>query len=91
MKLFEVLQKNVTPLSEQELKARLADFDWKYEFATSSYHQQRGRRELELLENQVYSLWKQDPERAISLWQEYCPWAVAGSVPSFILRLEAQE
>ncbi len=91
MKVFEVLRKDLTPLPEQELISRLSNFDWKYEFSTSSTEQLRGERELQLLENQVYQLWKQSPERALNLWEEYCPWAPKGAVPSFIMRLEAQE
>ena len=91
MKLFEVLRKDLTPLSERELVGRLRDFDWKYEFSTSSQAQARGEKELQLLENQIYLLWKQEPEKALSLWTSFCPWAVAGSTPSFIMRLEAQE
>jgi hypothetical protein len=91
MKLFEVLRKDLTPLSERELVARLRDFDWKYEFSNNSRVQAKGQRELELLENQVYQLWKQEPEKAVALWHAHCPWAAKGTTPSFIMRLEAQE
>lgn len=91
MKLFEVLRKDLTPLSERELVARLRDFDWKYEFSQNGKQYKRAEAELELLENQVYLLWKQNPERALALWDAHCPWSAKGGVPSFIMRLESQE
>lgn len=91
MKVFEVLQKDAVSLPEGELEERLSRFDWKYEFADSSYQRAKGQRELELLENQVYQLWKRQPERALELWQAHCPWSVVGATPSFIRRLEVQE
>jgi hypothetical protein len=91
MKVFEILRDDVQTVSEEQIKDRLSKFDWLYEYQSDSRKVSRGARELELLENLVYRLWKQNPDRAIQLWSEHCPGAAAGVVPSFIFRLENQD
>lgn len=88
MKVFEILQQNVT---EETLATRLKSFDWKYEFAEDVRRQQRGHQAMMQLEAQMYEFWKKNPERACELWVKYSPFGKPGVTPSFILRLETQE
>jgi len=93
MKVFEVLHTDLPQVSEEQILARLKSFDWQYEFAEDFRRISSGNRELELLENMVYQLWKTQPERAVSIWNEHCQSAPADktATPSFILRLQLQE
>lgn len=91
MKVFEILREDIANVSEEQVAARLKAFNWKYEFADDFRKQARGEQEMQVLENMVYQLWKNKPERAVKLWNESCPGADAGTTPSFIFRLQAQE
>lgn len=87
MKVSEILQ---GPVTEEIVASRLKNFDWKYEFAEDIRRQQRGHQAMLQLESQVYEFWKQNPERAITLWTKHSPYGKEGVTPSFILRLESQ-
>jgi len=93
MKVFEILRNDTPAVTEQQIIDRLKNFDWKYEFSEDTRTVQKGEKELEILENMVYRLWKTNPDRAIQIWTEHAP-GYSGQtkvVPSFIFRLQAQE
>ena len=92
MKVFEILRNDVSVVTEQQIIERLKSFDWKYEWSEDTRKIKRAEKELELLENMVYILWKSNPDRAIEIWNNNSP-GLAGKtvVPSFIHRLEYQE
>jgi len=93
MKVFEILRDDVQKVTEQQVIDRMVAFDWKYEFSDNVSRMAWGQRELELIENQVYQLWKQNPARAVELWNTHSPGAPEDKSvePSFIFRLQAQE
>ncbi len=93
MKVFEILRNDITAITEQQIIDRLKAFDWKYEFSEDSRKVQKGEKELEILENLIYRLWKTSPEKAVKIWNENTP-GFSGQttiVPSFIFRLQSQE
>jgi hypothetical protein len=93
MKVFEILRKDVAEVTEQQVIDRIKNFDWKYEFSDDVSRITWGTRELELIENMVYQVYKKKPEAAINIWNEYSPESTGDKsiVPSFILRLESQD
>lgn len=92
MKVFEILRSDIPALTEEQIIGRLKTFDWKYEFSEDSRRVMKGERELEVLENIVYRLWKTNPDRAVQIWNEHSPGSARSTtVPSFIFRLQAQE
>ena len=93
MKVFEVLRTDIAPVAEKSLISRLKSFDWKYEFSNDFMKRAVCEREMESLENQIYQLWKQNPDRAVELWNKYCPYVPEDKniTPSFIFRLQSQE
>lgn len=92
MKVFEILRNDVTAVTEQQIIERLKSFDWKYEWSEDTRRTARGEKELELLENMVYRLWKTNPAKAVQIWNENTPGTSDKTVtPSFIFRLQAQE
>jgi hypothetical protein len=96
MRVFEILRDDVEAVSEAVLTEKLASFDWKYEYADDLNRQTRGLRQLALLENMVYQFWKQEPDKAIALWNKFSgadkhAGFDAQTMPSFILRLQSQE
>lgn len=93
MKVFEILRDDVKAVTEQQVIDRMAGFDWKYEFSDDVSRITCGSRELELIENMVYRLWKMDPDRAVRVWNENCPDSPSDKTiaPSFIFRLQNQE
>jgi hypothetical protein len=93
MKVFEILRDDVKSVTEQQVIDRMQAFDWKYEFSDDVTRIAWGGRELELIENMVYQLWKKNPDRAVQIWNEHCPMAPSDKAvaPSFIFRLQAQE
>lgn len=93
MKVFEVLRNDVTQVTEDQVVDRLKSFDWRYEFSNDFRRISSGQRELELIENMVYRLWKTSPQKAVDLWNTYCPDVPANRAvtPSFILRLQSQD
>jgi len=93
MKVFEILRNDITAVTEQQIIDRLKAFNWKYEFSESASVVQKGEKELELLENMIYRLWKTNPEKAVQIWSEHAP-GYSGQttvVPSFIFRLQSQD
>lgn len=93
MKVFEVLRSDVTPVTEEQIINRLKGLDWRYEFSDDFRRIARGQREVEIVENMVYQLWKTKPDRAVQIWNENCPFVPEDKtvVPTFIFRLQAQE
>lgn len=93
MKVFEILRDDVKSVTEEQIVERMQRFDWKYEFSDDVSRIAAGLREMELIENMVYQFWKQNPDKAVALWWEHSDGAPADRtiVPSFILRLQAQE
>ena len=93
MKVFEILRNDVPPMTEEQVIARLKAFDWSYEFSDDFRRQAHGRREMEILENLVYRLWKQNPENAVRIWNEHCPYVSEdrNTTPSFIFSLQYQD
>ena len=93
MKVFEILRNDVKVLTEQQVIDRMKRFDWMYEFSDNAAQLSAGNRELELIENMVYQLWKINPDKTVQLWNTHCPDTPTDKtiVPSFILRLKAQD
>ena len=93
MKVFEILYGNIPQLTVEDIAARLRSFDWKYEYSDDLSRIASGNKQLELLENMVYQLWKKNPEEAILLWNKNTPLATEdiSVVPSFIYRLANQD
>ena len=93
MKVFEILYKHEIAISEEDVANRLKSFDWQYEFSPDLSKIAIGNKQLELLENMVYQIWKKDPVKAVTLWYANTPVGTsdASVVPSFILRLAAQD
>jgi hypothetical protein len=93
MKVFEILRDDVKSVTEEQIIERMKRFDWKYEFSDDMSRVTSGLREMELIENMVYQFWKQNPNKAVKLWWDYSDGAPSDRtiVPSFILRLQAQE
>lgn len=93
MKVFEILRDDVKSVTEEQIVERMQRFDWKYEFSDDVSRIATGLREMELIENMVYQFWKQNPDKAVALWWENSDGAPEDRtiVPSFILRLQAQE
>lgn len=91
MKVFEILNRDIPTITESDLINKLKHFNWKYEFSENYIVQLKGKREMELLENQIYGLWKKNPDLAIKLWNEHYPGAQKDSVPTFIWRLQLQD
>lgn len=92
MKVFEILSDNTKSVTEQDVIDRMKNFDWKYEFSDNVSRIAWGNRELELIENLVFGLWKQSPDRAVEIWNELSPASPTDKtiVPSFLLRLKNQ-
>jgi hypothetical protein len=90
MKVFEVLRKDLDAISEEEIASRLNRFNWDYEFQPNL---RKNLKELEILENLVYQVWKKNPEKAVQIWNENTPYSQKDKtiVPSFIFRLQAQD
>ena len=93
MKVFELLRSDIKVVSEEQIVERMKRFDWKYEFAEDISRIAWGNRELEIIENMIYQMWKASPDKAVALWNEHGQGTPADKtvVPSFIFRLEAQE
>jgi hypothetical protein len=93
MKVFELLRPEVQEVTEQQVIARIKDYDWKSEFSDDVSRITWGMRELELIENMVYQVYKKSPDNAINIWNEYSPEGTGDKsiVPSFILRLQSQD
>jgi hypothetical protein len=93
MKLLEVLRRDVKPVSEEQVILRLQAFDWRYEFADDFRRISAGQREMQVIENIVYQLWKINPARAVQIWNEHCPYVHEDKsrTPSFIYRLQSQD
>lgn len=94
MKVSEVLQDEVVPVTEEQVVARLKTADWRYEFSDDFRRISSGQREMQVIESMVFRFWKQNPDRAIAMWNEHCPFTKdvdKATVPSFIYRLQSQE
>ena len=93
MKVFEILRSDISAVSEQQIVERMRSFDWKYEFSDNVRQLAYGAKELEIIENMTYQLWKKNPERAVALWNSNAPNMPSdlSATPSFIYRLQAQE
>lgn len=79
-----------TNVSEQQVIERLQGFDWAHDFSNDFVKIATGQREMRVIENLVYKLWKNDPDRAIEIWNTYCPYVSEdkNTIPSFIYRLQ---
>jgi hypothetical protein len=86
MKLFEL--RNL-PLTEEVVADRIKNADWMYEFCDDTRRQERGQLEMDRLESMVFEYWKQNPEKAVELWNTLSPVGARDKkmVPSFIVRL----
>lgn len=93
MKVFEILRNDVKQVNEAQVLERMKNFDWKYEFSDNVSRITWGNRELEIIENMVYQLWKKAPDRAVQIWNDNSGEGLQGNTitPSFILRLQSQE
>lgn len=93
MKVFEILHGVIPQLSEEDIIKRLQNFDWKYEYSDDLSHIARSNKQLELLENLIYKMWKSNPDRAVFIWNTNTPLATEDVtvVPSFIYRLASQD
>lgn len=95
MKVFEILRDDVRSVTAEQVEEKLKGFDWKYEYSDDVTRIAVGNRELELIENQVYRIWKESADVAVSMWWRHSPGGAphgdATVVPSFILRLQEQE
>lgn len=93
MKVFEIIKNIPKSVTADEVEEKLKNFDWKYEFSDDVARCAVGHRELELIENLVYRLWKTDESVALNLWWKYSggnPHGDVTIVPSFIIRLQEQ-
>lgn len=93
MRVLEILRNEVREISEEQLIEKIKNFDWRSEFSEDFRKAALSRIEMQVIENQVFRLWKKNPSRAISIWNEYCPYAAGDNnvIPSFIYRLQHQE
>lgn len=93
MKVFEILRDDVPLVTEEQVIDRMKSFDWKYEFSDDVSRITWGMRELEIIENMVYQLWKNNPEKAVQIWNEHSAASPSDKSvePSFIFRLAEQE
>lgn len=93
MRVLEVLNTKSKPLSEDKIESRLRNFNWNFEFSEDLMDIANGQRELQVLENLIYQYWKQEPEKAIALWNKTCPYVSESkdAIPSFIYKLQTQE
>jgi hypothetical protein len=91
MKVLEIL--HAESVAESHVIERIRAFDWNCEFSDDLSRFSASRKELGIIENQVYQLWKRDPEAALRAWNENVPHSPLdkSATPSFIFRLEAQE
>ena len=90
MKVREIF-KDMAPPSEGELASILSKLDWSYEFSDSEYVQRKGQKMMEHAENMMYSFYKRNPTKALSLWKKFCPYAKNLSEdiePDFIVRFK---
>lgn len=90
MKVQDILQAP-TQTNDKNIEESLKKFNWRYEFSDDLSEIQKGTQKLALIENQIYNIWKKNPDKAIDLWNKYCPWSQKSGTPIFLLRLEAQE
>lgn len=93
MKVFEILRPDMPALSESQIINKLRSFNWKYEYLDSTFLKNRANDELAIIENAIYKLWKQDKQKAVSLWNTHSGTSPIDKTvtPSFILRLDAQD
>jgi hypothetical protein len=93
MKVIDILPQSSTQIvNEEQLINKMKTVDWNYEFNNNSAQQSKSAKEVDVIENLVYQLWKQKPDKAINIWNKYCPDTPTGEIvtPSFILRFQAQ-
>lgn len=93
MKVFEILRDDIKSVTAEQLIQRMKRFDWKFEYSEQVVDTAKCLREMELIENMAYQLWKKEPETAVQIWYEHSGSAPTDKtvVPSFIVRLQAQE
>lgn len=93
MKLFDVIRDEDRQVNEEVLTKRIQAFDWNYEFKDDISRIAAGHSELSIIEGMVYRLWKINPESAVRVWNENCPYAPPDktALPSFILRRQFME
>lgn len=93
MKLFDVIREDDRQVTEEILINRMRSFDWNYELRGDISKIAAGNSELSIIEGMTYKLWKIDPESAVRVWNENCPYAPQdkSTLPSFILRRQFME
>lgn len=93
MKLFDVIREDDRQITEEVLVSRMKSFDWNYEFKEDISRIAAGNSELSIIEGMIYKLWKTDPEAAVRIWNENCPYGSPDKtlLPSFILRRQFME
>lgn len=93
MKVSEILNGDLPVFNEEEIADKLRKFDWKYEFSDDLRRVAMGNKQLEILENQIYQLWKNNPDKAVHIWNVNSQQSHEDKtiIPSFILRRAAVE
>lgn len=73
-----------------KLQELLADEKKVTELLTRTKWSSEGQ-DLDFVEEILYELWKHDRTKAITLYEKFCPYAVKGLSPSFIVRRAIKE
>jgi hypothetical protein len=78
------------PLTEELIIDRIKTADWKYEFSDDERRMRKGHQAMERLEGMVFEYWKENPDKAVELWNTYSPAKAPKKdiVPSFIFRMQ---
>jgi hypothetical protein len=92
MKVIDILPKGAAQnVNEEQLISKMKSVDWNYEFNTNLSKLAKASKEIDVIENLVYQLWKQKPDRAINIWNTFCPDTPNNEIvtPSFLMRFQA--
>lgn len=93
MFLFELVQPisrgEISDLSEQEIATRVIslceEMDWQYDIDPLNERVfDQGLAMLKRIEESLIVLFAKNKESAMKLWENQCPFAIPGIVPSFV-------
>lgn len=92
MKISDVISDVASDISESQVVNALKTVNWGHELSDDVIVFLEGQREMRNVENLVFKFWKQNPDRALQLWHEHCPYVAEQiSTPSFIYKLKLYE
>ena len=84
MKLTDLIHEQALDVRVEEA---LKTFDWNFDVdGTDTNRVRKGVHGLATIEAMVGALHTSNPEKALSLWEQYCPWALPGSLPQNVIR-----